>query len=100
MQAPEGCLLLAGINRIEVVQKGAVRVHGVAAANAMKSANLEIAQGDSPYERTRIRPAREATAPTRYWVKSCGAAEGRQGLATKRGVASSFVHFAFATTRR
>ncbi len=63
LKAPKGYFLLAGINRVEVVQKGgaqAVRVHGTAAANAMKSANIEIAQGESPHEWTRVGPAQRS----------------------------------------
>jgi subtilisin family serine protease len=63
LKAPKNYFLLAGINRVEVVQKGgaqAVRVHGTAAANGMKSASIEIAQGDNPREWTRIGPAQKS----------------------------------------
>ena len=53
LKAPKDYFLLAGMNRVEVVQKGgaqAVRVHGIAAANAMKSANIEIGQGEAPLD--------------------------------------------------
>src|ERR1700682_3394720 len=51
LKAPKDYFLLAGVSRIEVVQKGgaqAVRVHGTADANAMKSARLEIGAGEAP----------------------------------------------------
>ena len=63
LKAPKDYFLLAGINRVEVVQKGgaqAVRVHGMATADAMKSASIEIGQGDSPQEWTRIGPAQKS----------------------------------------
>jgi subtilisin family serine protease len=63
LKAPKDYYLLAGINRVEVVQKGgaqAVRVHGTAAANAMKSADIEIAQGETPKEWTRVGAAQKS----------------------------------------
>jgi hypothetical protein len=63
LKAPKDYFLLAGINRVEVVQKGgaqAVRVHGIAAANAMKSANIEIGQGEAPLDWIRVGPAQKS----------------------------------------
>ena len=51
LSAPKDYFLFAGINRVELVRKDggqAVRVHGVADANALKSARLEIGQGEAP----------------------------------------------------
>jgi hypothetical protein len=51
LRAPRDYLLLAGIDRVEVVKKGnaqAVRVHGIAGANAFKAARLEIGAGETP----------------------------------------------------
>jgi len=51
LKAPKDYYLLAGISNVEVVKKGgsqAVRVHGTADANALKSARLEIGAGETP----------------------------------------------------
>jgi subtilisin family serine protease len=51
LAAPKDYYLFAGIERVEVVQKGggqSVRVHGTAAANAFKSASIQIGAGESP----------------------------------------------------
>jgi subtilisin family serine protease len=51
LKAAKDYFLFAGVNRIEVVQKGgaqAVRVYGTADANALKSARLEIGAGEQP----------------------------------------------------
>ena len=50
LKAPKDYYLLAGISRVEVVAKGgqAVRVHGTADANALKSARIEIGAGETP----------------------------------------------------
>jgi subtilisin family serine protease len=51
LQAPKDYFLFAGINRVEVIAKGkeqAVRVHGMADANALKSARIEIGAGEMP----------------------------------------------------
>ncbi len=63
LKAPKDYYLLAGVNRVEVLQKGAsqlVRVHGTAAGNAVRSANIEIGQGESPKAWTRIGPAEKS----------------------------------------
>ncbi|MBX9847373.1 MAG: S8 family serine peptidase [Xanthobacteraceae bacterium] len=51
LKAPRDYLLLAGISGVEVVKKGnaqAVRVRGIADANAFKAARLEIGAGETP----------------------------------------------------
>lgn len=51
LSAPKDYFLLAGITRVEVVQKGgqqAVRVRGTADANAFKSASIEVGAGETP----------------------------------------------------
>jgi subtilisin family serine protease len=51
LKAPKDYYLLAGISNVEVVKKGgaqAVRVHGTADANALKSARLEVGAGEAP----------------------------------------------------
>jgi len=51
LKAPKDYYLFAGISNVEVVKKGgsqAVRVHGTADANALKSARLEIGAGETP----------------------------------------------------
>ena len=66
LKAPKNYSLLAGISRIEVVQKGgsqAVRVHGTADANAFKSARLEIGQGDAPTSWTAVGAAQKSAGP-------------------------------------
>jgi subtilisin family serine protease len=60
LSAPKDYLLFAGINRVEVVQKGnaqVVRVRGTADANALKTARIEIGQGEAPTSWTTIGPA-------------------------------------------
>jgi len=66
LKAPKDYYLFAGISRVEVVQKGgnqAVRVHGTVDANGLKSANLEIGQGDNPTTWTRIGAAKRGAGP-------------------------------------
>jgi len=51
LKAPKDYFLFAGINRVEVVQKGGsqvVRVHGTANANRFASASIEIGAGETP----------------------------------------------------
>ncbi len=51
LKAPKEFYLFAGIDRVEVVQKAgaaAIRVHGTADANKLKSANLDIGAGETP----------------------------------------------------
>jgi subtilisin family serine protease len=51
LKAPKDYYLFAGISRVEVVQKAgapAVRVHGTADANVLKSARIEIGAGETP----------------------------------------------------
>lgn len=57
LQAPKDYLLFAGISGVEVVARGKkqfVRVHGVAEANALKSALIQIGRGDNPKKWKRI----------------------------------------------
>ena len=66
LKAPKDYYLFAGINRVEVVQQGGtqtVRVHGTADASALKSASLEIGQGDNPTTWTRIGAAKKGAGP-------------------------------------
>jgi subtilisin family serine protease len=66
LSAPRDYSLLAGIDRVEVVQKGgrpAVRVRGAADANALQSAVLEVGMGDAPKSWTPAGPARKAAGP-------------------------------------
>jgi subtilisin family serine protease len=66
LKAPKDYFLLAGINRVEVVQKGGnqtVRVRGTADANAFKSARLEIGQGDAPTSWTPVGAAQKSAGP-------------------------------------
>jgi subtilisin family serine protease len=66
LKAPKDYFLLAGINRVEVVQKGGnqtVRVRGTADANSFKSARLEIGQGDAPTSWTPIGAAQKGAGP-------------------------------------
>jgi subtilisin family serine protease len=66
LKAPKDYFLLAGISRVEVVQKGGnqtVRVRGTADANAFKSARLEIGQGDAPTSWTPIGVAQKGAGP-------------------------------------
>jgi subtilisin family serine protease len=51
LKAPKDYFLFAGIQRVEVVQKGGaqlVRVHGTASANDFGSARIEIGVGETP----------------------------------------------------
>jgi subtilisin family serine protease len=64
LKAPKDYYLFAGINRVEVIQKGGqpvVRVHGTADANALRSASLEIGQGDNPTSWTSIGAPKRST---------------------------------------
>jgi Subtilase family len=66
LKAPKDYFLLAGISRVEVVQKGGsqtVRVRGTADANAFKSAQLEIGQGDAPTNWTPVGAAQKGAGP-------------------------------------
>jgi subtilisin family serine protease len=66
LKAPKDYYLLAGINRVEVVQHGGnpvVRVHGTADANALGSAQLEIGQGDNPTTWTPVGAAKKSAGP-------------------------------------
>ena len=66
LAAPKDYFLFAGIERVEVVQKGGaqvVRVHGTADANALKSARIDIGKGEAPTEWTTIGPAAEGAGP-------------------------------------
>jgi len=63
LKAPRDYFLFAGINRVEVVRKGqsqAVRVHGIANANALKAAQIEIGAGENPTRWKRIGNARKS----------------------------------------
>lgn len=62
LKAPKDYFLFAGIERVEVIQKGpnqAVRVHGTADANAFKSARIEIGRGEAPTSWIRIGPVQK-----------------------------------------
>ena len=64
LSAPKDFALLAGIARVEVVNKGGaqvVRVRGLADANAFKGARLEIGAGEAPTTWTVIGPAKQST---------------------------------------
>jgi hypothetical protein len=66
LKAPKDYFLLTGIDRVEVVQKGgaqAVRVHGTADANALKSARIEIGAGETPTTWKGVGPAQKAAGP-------------------------------------
>jgi subtilisin family serine protease len=66
LRAPKDYMLAAGIDRVEVVQAGgkvAVRVRGTADANALKSARLEIGQGDNPASWKSVGAARKGAGP-------------------------------------
>jgi hypothetical protein len=66
LSAPKDYFLFAGIERVEVVQKGgaqAVRVHGTADANALKSVRIDIGKGETPTEWTTIGPATKGAGP-------------------------------------
>jgi subtilisin family serine protease len=64
LSAPKDYALLAGISRVEVVQKtGAqtVRVRGLADANDFKAARIEVGVGDAPTTWTVIGPAKQSS---------------------------------------
>jgi subtilisin family serine protease len=66
LKAPKDYYLFAGIAKVQVVLasgKQAVRVHGTADANALKSARLEIGAGDNPTTWRGIGPARRGAGP-------------------------------------
>lgn len=66
LKAPKDYLLAAAIDRVEVVQTGgkqAVRVRGTADANALKSARIEIGQGDAPTSWKQVGTARKNAGP-------------------------------------
>ena len=68
LKAPKDYRLLAGITGVEVVQhrgKPAVRVHGIADADAFKSAKLEIGKGKDPKAWTKI------TSPSKCEAANC-----------------------------
>lgn len=66
LKAPKDYFLLAGVSRVEVVQKGnaqSVRVRGTADANALKAAHLEIGAGETPTGWKRVGAARKSAVP-------------------------------------
>lgn len=66
LKAPKDYLLAAAIDRVEVVQTGgkqAVRVRGTADANALKSARIEVGQGDAPTSWKQVGTARRNAGP-------------------------------------
>ena len=66
LKAPKDYRLLAGISRVQVVQKGgqpAVRVHGIADANDFQSAFIEIGPGENPAKWTRVGAVRRNAGP-------------------------------------
>ncbi len=66
LSAPKDYFLFAGIDKVEVVKKGGnqtVRVYGTADANALKSARLEIGQGESPTTWKSVGPAQKGAGP-------------------------------------
>jgi subtilisin family serine protease len=66
LKAPKDYRLLAGISRVQVVQKGgqpAVRVHGIADANDFQSAFIEIGPGENPAKWTRVGEVRRNAGP-------------------------------------
>ena len=66
LKAPKDYLLAAAIDRVEVVQTGgkqAVRVRGTADANALKSARIEIGQGEAPTSWKQVGKARKNAGP-------------------------------------
>jgi subtilisin family serine protease len=66
LKAPKDYFLLAGISRVEVVQKGgsqAVRVHGTADANALKSTQIEIGAGETPTTWKAVGSAQKSAGP-------------------------------------
>ena len=72
LQAPKDYLLFAGISGVEVVAKGNrqfVRVHGIAEANALKSALVQIGKGDNPTKWKRVLSVKKASvfAGAKVW---------------------------------
>jgi subtilisin family serine protease len=66
LKAPRDYILLAGINRVEVVQTGGkqvVRVHGTVDADAPKSARIEIGQGEAPTSWKSVATANKGADP-------------------------------------
>ena len=66
LSAAKDYYLFAGVNRVEVVQKGGsqvVRVRGTADSNALKSAKIEIGKGEAPASWIAIGPAVRAAGP-------------------------------------
>lgn len=66
LKAPKDYRLLAGISRVQVLQKGgqpAVRVHGIADANDFQSAFIEIGPGENPAKWTRVGAVRRSAGP-------------------------------------
>lgn len=66
LKAPKDYVLLAGIDRVEVVQKGGtqvVRVHGTAGADALKSARIEIGEGETPANWKSVTEAEPGAGP-------------------------------------
>ncbi|MGO9700862.1 MAG: S8 family serine peptidase [Xanthobacteraceae bacterium] len=64
LAAPKDYALLAGISRVEVIQKGGaqtVRVRGLADANAFKSARIEVGAGDAPTTWTVVGAAKQSS---------------------------------------
>jgi subtilisin family serine protease len=66
LTAPRNYFLFAGIDRVEVVQKGreqVVRVLGTADANAFDSAKLEVGSGQDPRQWKTVSSVRKAAGP-------------------------------------
>jgi subtilisin family serine protease len=66
LKAPKDYFMFAGITRVEVVKTGngqAVRVHGTADANALKSAVIQIGAGENPTTWKSIGPAQKSAGP-------------------------------------
>jgi subtilisin family serine protease len=66
LAAPKDYFLLAGINRVEVVQKAGaqtVRVYGTADANGFASARIEIGAGETPATWAPIAGAPKSSGP-------------------------------------
>ena len=66
LAAPKDYSLLAGVSRVEVIQKGGaqvVRVRGLADANAFKGARIEIGAGDAPTTWNVIGAAKQSSDP-------------------------------------
>jgi Subtilase family len=66
LKAPKDYFLFAGIQRLEVVKKGnqqVVRVHGIAGANALKSAKLEIGSGADPKQWKSVASVHKSAGP-------------------------------------